>query len=92
MRAPEEQFAAGDGMNPFKQDENIYDNTTDGELIVTLTVYASDADVTLKCNGEESKVAKGSTKTVTFKVPNGQGVKAEGGSGKYKFESERPAS
>lgn len=92
MRAPEEELAAGDGMTPFKAGENIYENTTSGALIVTLTVHATSGDVKLSCNSRDVTVAKGSTKTVTFEVPGGQGVKAAEASGTYKFESERPGS
>ena len=91
MRAPEEELAAGDGMNPFKAGQNIYDNHSGDALIVTLTVHADDGAVKLTCNGRETTVAKGSTKTVTFNVPNGGGVTASDASGTYKFESERPA-
>lgn len=92
MHAPAEEFAAGDGMNPFEADSNIYVNRTADRLIVTLTVQAGDADVTLTCpNNTEVVVKAGSTTTVTFRVSSDDAVKANN-AGKYKFESERSAS
>lgn len=93
MKAPEEELAAGDGMQPFVAGEKIYENASGRALTVTMTIHNPGPDeMTVTCSGSSAtvKVKPGSSKAVTFNVENNGEVTADK-PGSFKLDSVMPA-
>ena len=89
MKAPEEEFAAGDGMQPFVAGEKIYENTSGRPLTVTMTIHNPGGDdMTITCSSSAATVTvkAGSSKAVTFNVQNNGNVTADK-AGSFKIDS-----